>query len=501
MNTPIINFINKYRASDTSRLHMPGHKGKSLLGFESWDITEIKGADELYDAEGIIAESEANATALFGTGRTLYSTEGSSQCIRSMLFLALTHRPAGSDPVILAARNVHKAFIYSAALIDFQPEWLWPEEFSSLCSCEITPSMLEDVLKNRACPPAAVYITSPDYLGHVADVKGLAEVCHRYGTRLLVDNAHGAYLKFVTGLESPKADVGDHLRQGKRGSANTLKGGSSEGTSGMAHPIGLGADMCCDSAHKTLPVLTGGAYLHLSENMNQEFGDEAKHAMAMFGSTSPSYLILASLDACNQYLSDGYEQRLADFIKKIDQVKQQLREQGWEILPSDPLRITIHAPSGMSGYELASILREAGGECEYADPDDLVLMLTPENTDADLDVIRKAFEKKEEACSCGQDINRKETGYVQKDNWEEAGYGQNKLLKLAKGPQMISVRQAIWSLHELIPASESEGRICATTTVSCPPAIPIVVSGEIITKEAIDLFAYYKVRMVDVVKQ
>lgn len=446
MNTPIINFINKYRASDTSRLHMPGHKGKSLLGFESWDITEIKGADELYDAEGIIAESEANATALFGTGRTIYSTEGSSQCIRSMLFLALTHRAAGSDPVILAARNVHKAFIYSAALIDFQPEWLWPEEFSSLCSCEITPSQLEAALKQRACPPAAVYITSPDYLGHVEDVKGLADVCHRYGTRLLVDNAHGAYLRFL------KED--------------------------MAHPIALGADMCCDSAHKTLPVLTGGAYLHLSEAMDQEFGDEAKHAMAMFGSTSPSYLILASLDACNQYLSDGYEQKLADFIKIIAEVKQRLMVNGWEILPSDPLRITIHAPEGTTGIELAERLRMAGGECEYADPDDLVLMLTPENAAEDLELILKGLGKAPEIT---------EGGYTQK-------------LKLARGPQMISVRQAVWSPHELIAASESEGRICAATTVSCPPAIPIVVSGERITKEAVALFAYYQVDMVDVIK-
>ena len=87
MNTPIADFVRRYAASDTSRLHMPGHKGRAFLGCESLDITEINGADALYEADGIIAESESYAASLFGTAKTLYSTEGSSQCIRAMLYL------------------------------------------------------------------------------------------------------------------------------------------------------------------------------------------------------------------------------------------------------------------------------------------------------------------------------------------------------------------------------------------------------------------------------
>ena len=119
MKTPIADFLREYAASDTSRMHMPGHKGKGSLGCERFDITEVAGADALYEAEGIIAQSEANATELFDSGRTVYSTEGSSQCIRAMLYLALNHRKKGSSPTILAARNVHKAFVYAAALLDF----------------------------------------------------------------------------------------------------------------------------------------------------------------------------------------------------------------------------------------------------------------------------------------------------------------------------------------------------------------------------------------------
>ena len=116
MKTPIADFVRCYQESGMVRFHMPGHKGAGLLGCESFDITEIAGADELYDARGIIAESERNAASLFGAGRTFYSTEGSSQCIRAMLRLAML-RQTGGTPLILAARNVHKAFVYGAALL------------------------------------------------------------------------------------------------------------------------------------------------------------------------------------------------------------------------------------------------------------------------------------------------------------------------------------------------------------------------------------------------
>ena len=201
--TPIVDFVRRYAQSGTSRLHMPGHKGQSLLGFEPWDITEIKGADELYGADGIIAQSEANATRLFGTVHTYYSTEGSSQCIRAMLCLALQAAPAaGQRPVLLAARNAHKALLYAAALLDFDIQWLWPapQDAGALCSCPVSAAKLTGALQGLAQQgkrPFGVYITSPDYLGGVQDIAALAGVCKDFGVPLLVDNAHGAYLRFL----------------------------------------------------------------------------------------------------------------------------------------------------------------------------------------------------------------------------------------------------------------------------------------------------------------
>jgi len=156
MDTPIVDFVRAYRQSGITRLHMPGHKGQALLGPEPLDITEICGADSLYEAEDIIAKSEQSAAALFGTQRTLYSTEGSSQCIRAMLHLALCCQ-SGASRTVLAARNVHRAFVYAAALLDVQVRWLWPEESASICACPIAPQALDAALSGMAQPPAAVY--------------------------------------------------------------------------------------------------------------------------------------------------------------------------------------------------------------------------------------------------------------------------------------------------------------------------------------------------------
>ena len=437
MNTPVADFVQRYAKAGTARLHMPGHKGRCFLGCEPWDITEIHGADALYEAEGILAESEQNAAALFGSQRTCYSTEGSSQCIRAMLYLAVA---ASGSHTVVAARNVHRAFVSAAALLDLEIRWLWPEESRSLCGCPISPAQLEETLNSLPEPPAAVYLTSPDYLGGMAEIPALAQVCHQHGTLLLVDNAHGAYLRFL----QPSL-----------------------------HPLDLGADLCCDSAHKTLPVLTGGAYLHLSPTAPAQLAPLAKSALGLFGSTSPSYLTLASLDLCNRYLAEGYPQRLAEAVERLSELRERLTAAGWRVEPSDPLRVTVAAPRGVTGQELAGQLRRQGVECEYADRDFLVLMATPENTPEEL---------AQAAAALGQC----------------PGEANPPQLPLARGERACSIRQAAFAPRETVDAAHSLGRVCGLPTVGCPPAIPIAVSGERITPEALALFAYYGIEQVEV---
>ena len=146
MNTPIYDFVIKYSEDGTIRLHMPGHKGQSFLGCENLDITEIRGADVLFDADGIIAQSEKNASDLFGSKATFYSADGSSLSIKAMLCLAKT-RSGKQNFTVLAGRNAHKAFIYGCGLLGINVRWLFDESDKfSLCRCNITADKLDKVL-------------------------------------------------------------------------------------------------------------------------------------------------------------------------------------------------------------------------------------------------------------------------------------------------------------------------------------------------------------------
>ena len=441
MNTPICDFVKAYDESRPLRLHMPGHKGVSRLGCEGLDITEIEGADVLYRSSGIIRESEENAAALFGTARTVYSTEGSSLCIRAMLYLAMQHTGRRR---ILAGRNAHATFVTAAALLDAQVQWLLAAG-GGLTACPLTAEGLSAALDTLPEKPAAVYVTSPDYLGNTLDIAALARVCHDHDTLLLVDNAHGAYLRFLP------ADC---------------------------HPITLGADLCCDSAHKTLPVLTGGAYLHVAHRM-AALWESAEHAMSLFASTSPSYLTLQSLDATNAYLAGDYPARLADACRRVAALKEALVENGYPLAGQEPLKVTL-APKayGYTGEDLAARLEQEGVVCEFADPDYVVMMFTPENG--------------EEATECVRDVlcalpRRSPIG--------------ERAPQLTPPQRRITLRQALFAAAETLPLADCVGRVLAAPTVSCPPAVPVLVGGEVVDESALEVFRYYGYTTLGVVKE
>ena len=444
--TPICDFVKKYAESNITRLHMPGHKGSGFLGIEKYDITEVDGADVLYHSEGIIRESENIAAKLFGSARTVYSCEGSSLSIRAMLYLALLHgKNTGKKPLILAARNAHKVFMTASALLDFEIEWMLPTTSSCIVSCVISPTELDNKLSEMAEKPTAVYVTSPDYLGFMSDIRGLSEVCKKHGVLLLVDNAHGAYLAFAEK---------------------------------NMHPLASGADMCCDSAHKTLPVLTGGSYLHISKNAPQFLCEKAENAMSIFASTSPSYIIMQSLDNANKYISDGYDKKLAEYVIHLNNLKEKLTRHGFVLLGNEPLKLTIDAKAyGYKGTEISDILARNGFICEFSDPDFVTMMLTPENG---IEMLGKLEETL--------------VSIPEKEALNE------KAPDILLGKSAMSPREAMFAVTERIAATESVGRILAQMNVSCPPAIPIVVCGEIITEEAVKLFKYYGTEYVDVVK-
>ncbi len=446
MTTPILDFVKNYALEKNVRFHMPGHKGKGVLGVEKYDITEIPGADSLFEADGIIAESEKNLTEIFDTRASFYSTEGSSLCIRAMMFLVMQNAKYRR---VLAARNVHKSFLSASALVDFDVDWIYGMDGSDLYTCKISPEHLRKYLEKNGGEYDAVYVTSPDYLGNMLDVKALSEICHEYGVPLVVDNAHGAYLKFFD-----------------------------------MHPMQLGADMCCDSAHKTLPVLTGGAYLHVSKTALYGYEKDAKRALSLFASTSPSYLILASLDAANEQMT---RETFAKKIKKTEinvvKLRKKLMEMGYVLCSDEPMKLTVRTKqSSFTGTKLGEYLRKNGIVAEFCDRDNLTIMFGVANN-FNLSFLLKCFSfvlsEHPDATEC----------------CEESASGVFIPLKKA-----VSVKQAMFSRCETVCVKDSVGRVLASPCVSCPPAIPIVVCGEVIDEDAVKCFEYYGINRVCVMK-
>lgn len=441
MNTPIYDFLRSYSEKNALRCHMPGHHGyhtaEELSELYRLDITEISGADSLFEADGIILESEENAASLYGSGATLFSAGGSTNCIQAMLgAMRLENRR------IIAVRNVHRAFLNSCVLLGLDVEWIMPDYTDGILSGTIDMAAVEKALAEN--PHSCLYVTSPDYTGRIADISALAELCHRYGAKLLVDNAHGAHLHFL-----PKS----------------------------MHPIALGADMCCDSAHKMLPALTGGAFLHAKD---RRYKPILKQTMGMFASTSPSYLIMMSLDLCNRYIGEKIRGDIEDNLRYIRDFRQRFSDR-LVFAESEPFHITIKAAeSGFDGEEFAENMRKNGAECEYAHRDTVILLMSPMNTKEDYERLGDIAEKS---------LEMTEKCHIQPLN-----------VPPVLPVRAMSIREAALAESEEIPIEQALGRICASVKVPCPPAVPIAASGEIIDRNCIKIFKSYGNSSVIVVK-
>ena len=443
MNTPICDFVESYAQKNLIRAHIPGHKGKGLSGLENLDITEIVGADGLFCPDGIIAESERNAASVFGSARTVYSTEGSTFSIKAMLYL--TERYAvetAKNKLVFAVRNAHSSFIAGAVQNGLKVEWIVGD--GNLLTQNVTPGDVDAALKQAEQKPVAVYVTSPDYLGHIADVAGIKKVCERYGVLLIVDNAHGAYLKFLS------RDI---------------------------HPITLGADMCADSAHKTLPCLGGGGYLHLNHSVYEVIGGYLPMAYSLFASTSPSYLILRSLDKLNPYLDGEYSFDLKRLVEKLDEIKQKLKDK-YVLVGEEPLKLTVDfKPYGYTGVEASGYLYEKGLVVEYADDDNVVMMFS---TNTALDGLEKVY-------SILNEMPKKPA--ISRFS-----------PKIALPERVMDVRDALLYPSETVSLSEAVGRVFGANAVSCPPAVPVLYAGELIGEKEKALLEYYGGKKLRVVK-
>lgn len=432
-HTPLYNAVYDYVLKDRSRFHTPGHMGLQggslapLEGAVALDLTEIPGLDSLYEATGVLGESEALYTQRYQSKATYFSAGGSTLCIQAML--ALVARPGGK---IIVGRNAHTSVIHALALLNLEPVWIALEvDGETGLPTPITPTQVAKEIE-RHQDLCGVFITSPDYYGSNSDVKEIAEVCHKENLPLLVDGAHGAHYKFL------KQDC---------------------------HPISLGADLCCNSLHKTMPTLTGAALLHIG---NDKYVSLAKQRMALFGSTSPSYLILLSIDLLLPTLYGNVEERLSKVTDSVAALQALARKAGYAVphWDCDPARLTIgFGGAGFTAEEFAQLLAKFQLEPEYMD--DYYAVFLP-----GFDIRERDWNRLRAVLSDVHSKGRKPRP-VSKTTFTVL-------------PEEVPLSKAMFAPAKQIPVEHSAGKIASGIVAPCPPGIPLVIPGEKILPETVE---------------
>lgn len=451
-DAPLYGMLLRYARRHPARFHMPGHKGAAgplaqVFGNAlAFDVTELPETDNLFEASGAILEAERRAARLYGARETLFSAGGSTLCIQAMLRMAAGGRSAGAR--VVCARNVHRAAVNAMALLELEPEWVWPRPFAgSALPGEIRAEDVENVLA-RTPGVCAVYVTSPDYYGVLSDIAGIARATHAYGVPLLVDNAHGAHL----------------------------------GAFGL-HPLPFGADLCCDSAHKTLPALTGGAFLHIADSAPADFTREAaKAAMALFGSTSPSYLIQLSLDLARAWLESEGRGAFRSLAETVASLRALCASRGFFVPAAafDPARLMVDTASrGMPGNAAAEFLRSRGVSPEMWDSRHVVLLPSPFNPPEDFERLARALSDLPLPAHSLEPYRAE---------------------PLAPPCRVLPMRGALLAVHTRVRVEDAAGRVAAEAECPCPPGVPLVMPGERISEQLVNSLKSYGVFTVNVLK-
>ncbi|MCR5031597.1 MAG: aminotransferase class I/II-fold pyridoxal phosphate-dependent enzyme [Lachnospiraceae bacterium] len=451
----LVDMLRKYAASEAYPFHMPGHKridpGEELKDFApafQLDITEIDGFDELYHPQGILKKARDNAAAYYGTKATFFCVNGSTGALHT----AIASVWNGKDPLLIA-RNCHKAVYNGISLLgqgDTKLRYLVPEYLENYGIWgAILPEDVEKALSQG--PVGAVILTSPTYDGVISDIKAIAEITHRYKVPLIVDEAHGAY--FGVQKELPQS------------AAN------------------LGADLVVQSLHKTLPALTQTALLHVNSDRINE--DTVAKKLEMLQTSSPSYLLMANMDACIRLLQTRGE-ALGKYLiachRKILEAGKNLHH----------IRIAQEADKGHAyGMEPGKILLSVKGtdrdgtwlyrqlvdryalQPEMASHSYALLMLTVMDREEGIKRLISALQELDR--ECGEMTGEKKDLFVHSEEAED--------LPL----QWCGMKTAQEREAEIIPLDKACGHIAARFVYLYPPGAPILVPGEKISEREIGL--------------
>ncbi len=445
-NIPLYNALRTYIHKNKITFHMPGHKqGKALLDqFKQdvfkMDLTELSETDNLHAPEGAIQKAQEMVAEAFGAKNSFLLVNGSTCGIQTMI--ASICNPGD---MLIVDRNCHSAVIHGLIICGVTPKFIYPQYISRLGIVGgMKPELVDDVLKQY--PDAkGVLITSPTYYGICSDMTAIANIVHRHNKILLVDEAHGAHFCFHNDL--PKS------------------------------ALASGADMCVQSAHKTLPALTQSAYLHVKSNKVDL--KRVKNGLKLFQSSSPSYILMAYLDVARYIMQSQGEHLLDNLLLHIKEVKEEISTLGkayclgtelvgrYNIHDIDLTRLVLHfGTKGTNGYKIANQLQDKYDiQVEMADIYNIVSILTIADTQKELQALVRAV----------NNIEFKNT---------DIGEGSFSS-KWIKSQYAIAPRVAFFSKSELLDIRDAKGRISAETVVCFPPGVPLLCPGELISDDIV----------------
>lgn len=473
----LIQRLNRNSQTGCYPFHMPGHKRQLKTEWIrefpnpfSVDITEIEGFDNLHHAEGILKESMEWAASVYGADHTFYLVNGSSCGILSAI--------CGTACVggrILMSRNCHKAAYHGAYLQQLQTEYLYPQVIEELgIQGGILPEDVEKYLKEQE-DIQAVLIVSPTYDGIVSDISAIAEIVHRYGIPLIVDEAHGAHFSFGNGVRPEHSLETDFPKSA----------------------LELGADLVIQSVHKTLPSLTQTAVLHVRDGLVDL--ERIKQYLSIFQTSSPSYLFMAGIEECIWYMDGEGRKQLEHFGERLKQVRtelslmKRLKLAGAELSGSkgvytvDPSKIVVSSKgSGISGAELMQRMREIYGlELEMCGADYVVAITTLMDEEEGLQRLVQAF-LAEDTRLASETEGFSAAGSSSFSGTDPAAAG------FPIPVVAVTVFQGISEARKTVELKDSAGLISGEFIYLYPPGIPIVAPGEILTDQVVEQVLRYQ---------
>ena len=450
---PMFDALLEYNNNDTIPFHVPGHKRgqgmvkkfKDFVGTNvlSIDVTVFHQVDSLHKPTGVIKEAQELAADAYNADYTFFSIHGTSGAIQAMIMSVVTQ----GDKIIIP-RNVHKSVTAGIILSGANPVYMHPEIDARVgLALNVTPETVRKTLEQNS-DAKAVLIVNPTYYGVSTDIVEIAKIVHEYNIPLIVDEAHGPHLHFNSRLPISAMDAG--------------------------------ADICAQSTHKIVGSMTQSSLLH----MRKGFVDvnRVKTVMSLLQTTSPSYVLLASLDCARMQMATEGKKLIDDAIELAGYAREKINKIkglycfGEEVLEKkgaygfDPTKITITSKDiGLSGHELEDILTEKYFiQPELSDLYNILCVFSFGDTKEKVDKLINALEEISTEQSCKEIV-------------------KSEVLGIPNIPEsVLTPRDAFNSMTIPIPLEDSVGRISAEFLMAYPPGIPILCPGEIITQEIVD---------------